>query len=424
MGQASAVAVTIYESPLNDQQDAEFHPQYVPRPNPLPIPEPNIFDAPTMCIKINEFWASHLIGALDVLDQTDSWIGTPEEQEAARQQVRELIARLGGYCMDDPCCPDLVESAQISNLTDIQNLYNQYMNANNQQATANQGIYDGTAESVYFNAGADFSSGGAGVLCSAIDNFVGQLVGFVGARTALAAAGIGVATSAAIAALVAMGVFTGGASIVAGVVLGASLAIALADVEEAWNNPTAQQKVKCCMFDALNGQVLDRLTFETSLSLCGFDEGSPEERIRLGLAPMLAEEANWTAFLQCLNIAQDGGTDRCNCTCAVEDLVLVPMTPETTAEKLTDTTWRIISSYKPADDPARPDARVATIRDQFYRCVDFVSSTQGMVDGSWVDCANEDGSTLGFPATTAIRISFRQDAEDIDTVLTIACGEA
>lgn len=416
--------MSFYETPLSDSQDAEFHPAYVPRPDPLPIPVPNIFDAPTMCIKINEFWASHLIGALDVLDQVDSWQGSPEEVEAARQQVRELIVKLGEYCMDDPCCPDLVESANVNTLTEVQNLYNQYVTQNAQQAAANQGIYDGTPQSVYFNAGADFDSNGDDILCNAIANLLGQLIGFVSARTALATALLAAGTAAAIAALAAMAVFTAGQSIVVGAAFAGSLALGIADIEEAWSDTVAQNKVRCCMFDNLVGQELTEANFANSLSGCGFDPDSHEERIRSGLEPLLQQSANWLAMLQALNIAQPTGTEPCECDCAVEDLVLVPMTPSTTVEKLTDTTWRVISSYMPGDDPARPNARVATIREEFYRCVNWVSSTQGMVDGAWVDCDNVDGSTLGFPATTAIRITFRQDAEDINTVITIDCGEA
>lgn len=421
IGASGANKMTFWEVPITDDQDAEQHPYYVPRPEPLPIPEAGVFDAPYMCLRINSSWASHLLGVLEVLDQPDAWIGTDEEIEAARNQVRELIAKLGEVCMDDPCCPEGLELAEQANITALQDLYNEYQNQNAQQAMRNQGLYDGTNESLYYNAGANFDSNGDGILCSAVDNFLSQIIAFVAARTALAAALIGVGASAAIAALVAMGVFTGGASIVAGVVLGASLAVAMADVEEAWNNTTAQKKVKCCMFEALTGQALTPENFATSLDSCDFDEGSPEERIRSGIAPMLAELANYEAFLTCLNMAQNGGTENCDCECDVDEIILIGVTPETTVTKLTSTTWQVFSTYMPNDDPARPDARNATVRDQFNRCVNFVSSSQGMVDGVLRDCDNVDVPSLGFPAGNGVRVTFRQDAEDIDTVLTIAC---
>lgn len=323
--------------------------------------------------------------------------------------------------MDDPCCPELVDSAIAGNIAQAQNLLNQILAQNAAQAAQNQGIYDGTPESIYFNAGTDFDSNGAGILCSAIANFIGQTIGFVGARTALAAALIAGTTAAAIAALGAMAVFGPGGVIVAGLVLGTSLAIALADFEEAWSDTNAQNKVRCCMFDALTAQPLTEATFATSLDGCGFDPDSHEERIRMGIAPLLADSGNWLAFLRCLNIAADDGTEACDCACAVEDIVLIALSPSTTVTKLTDTTWHVVSSWLPGDDPARPSARAANIADQFYRCTNFVSSSQGMVDGTLKDCDNVDQFSLGFPAGNGIRVTFRQDAEDIDTVITIAC---
>src|SRR6187549_2424932 len=107
----------IEHSPIvGDEEAVQRLPYYVPRPEPLLIPTPNIFDEPTRCFKINQFWASHVLGVLDALDQPDTWIGTDEEIEAARQQIREAIAVFSKEC--DMCCEaeiSLLEQVVVQN---------------------------------------------------------------------------------------------------------------------------------------------------------------------------------------------------------------------------------------------------------------------------------------------------------------------
>lgn len=76
-------------------------PRYIPRPEPGPIPPSNVLVEPTRCARINDGWASHVLGVLDALDQPDAWIGTDEEIEAARQQVREIGLQLSSICEAD-----------------------------------------------------------------------------------------------------------------------------------------------------------------------------------------------------------------------------------------------------------------------------------------------------------------------------------
>ncbi|HEX2898413.1 MAG TPA: hypothetical protein VHS96_01720 [Bacteroidia bacterium] len=76
-------------------------PRYAPRLRPTPIPASGAFDAPLVCLTVNRKWAAHILGALDVLDQPDTWIGTPEQIEAARQSVRQIKVALSlGNCTD------------------------------------------------------------------------------------------------------------------------------------------------------------------------------------------------------------------------------------------------------------------------------------------------------------------------------------
>lgn len=82
-------------------------PVYAPRPAPLPIPAAAWDAAPLMCLEVNDEWVAHILGVLVAMDQPDTWIGTPDEIYAARQQVNQIMAAFMERC--DPmsnCCPD------------------------------------------------------------------------------------------------------------------------------------------------------------------------------------------------------------------------------------------------------------------------------------------------------------------------------
>jgi len=80
-------------------------PFYAPRVQATPIPIARWDDDPLYCLKINDEWVSHLIGVLNAMDQPDTWQGTQEEIDDARQQVNEIILALMEACgMTDFCC--------------------------------------------------------------------------------------------------------------------------------------------------------------------------------------------------------------------------------------------------------------------------------------------------------------------------------
>lgn len=82
-------------------------PRYATRLNPTPIPTAHWDDDPLYCLKVNDQWISHILGVMIALDQPDTWIGTPDEIYAARQQVNEIMVAFMEQC--DPmsnCCPE------------------------------------------------------------------------------------------------------------------------------------------------------------------------------------------------------------------------------------------------------------------------------------------------------------------------------
>lgn len=81
--------------------------RYSVRPKSTPIPDANWDEEPTICLNVNEEWASHIIGLLEALDQADTWEGTPEEIEAARENARHIILGFMEGCDEMiACCPE------------------------------------------------------------------------------------------------------------------------------------------------------------------------------------------------------------------------------------------------------------------------------------------------------------------------------
>ena len=85
--------------PLYDDDDRLDIRPYAPIIRPVPIPPEDHDDPPLYCLAGNADWMHRLIGALHSLEQPDAWIGTDSEREAAIQNVKELLARIG------PCPP-------------------------------------------------------------------------------------------------------------------------------------------------------------------------------------------------------------------------------------------------------------------------------------------------------------------------------
>lgn len=76
---------------MPDQDAVQIVRRFAPRVKPMAIPSPLVFDAPLVCVQLNERWVGHLLGVMEALDQPDAWLGTPEEIQAARDQINQLM---------------------------------------------------------------------------------------------------------------------------------------------------------------------------------------------------------------------------------------------------------------------------------------------------------------------------------------------
>jgi hypothetical protein len=79
--------------PVSDIETPVVSPVYMPRIS-AEIPTEYVTDTPLVTLEFNENWLPHIIGVLESLDQPDSWVGTFEQIETARAQIRAMIAEI------------------------------------------------------------------------------------------------------------------------------------------------------------------------------------------------------------------------------------------------------------------------------------------------------------------------------------------
>ena len=87
-------------------------PRYAPRIKPTPIPGAAWNETPLFCLKLNDEWVSHVLGVMAALDQPDTWLGTQEEIFAARQQVNEIMVAFMQMC-EEPMLQFRIEDCDL-----------------------------------------------------------------------------------------------------------------------------------------------------------------------------------------------------------------------------------------------------------------------------------------------------------------------
>lgn len=172
--------------------------------------------------------------------------------------------------------------------------------------------YTGTPSSVNSNSPDDFFSGDSSLdrvnaLCSACKVYVYSYSANWQTKAQIALGIVGIFTALASISLI------GG--VIAGTIL-AGLSFITATALNAMQDETALDNVVCCMFNALNGTVINQANFETSLDACGFTVGSNEAIIRDIIASDLTQFLNYLSFINALGdqfvLSQNGIYD-CPC---------------------------------------------------------------------------------------------------------------
>lgn len=448
---------------------------------------PEVVDPPriSLCIEIpNEM--NHILafwGALDTLTWSRNW--QRDEAHTAAEVSRvwgNVIAQArarfesGEECMPfDPCCPDEIErldqliaqnttiinnqltfitnqETTISNqLTLIDNsetvieqndteivqnyinTYNQWVYNNEQISILNQQLYDGTPQSIHPDVPVDGWSIDAATrdaLCLACTRYLEQVLATLNSALALTTAGAVAASSTAIALGLALSVVTLGGSVAVGIAVAGFIAAGNLVMESIINNPEAQRKVLCCMFDTLKDQPVTLESFKTIGTDCT-DENDPNVATLADMVHHASQvESNYLGFLRMLGESQGFGNENdCFCCDDAADFEIVSLNG-CVITRINDFQWRIQQSVGVAG-PGDPfcsggyDYYTAEFKESEGRCIDIIAAG-AMAGWEQIDCAGNLASGVGGGGGQGTWFKWftkacPPDTTEFDMIITIAC---
>lgn len=439
-------------------------PRIIPLTKPTPIPLPSIFDEPSYCFKINKDWAGHFIGAILItLNQPDVWkTDETHDVEWARLQVIEWVAKLltENDCM--PCCDDLVEQLTtlieinntmltnittiVTNLTTVINNqvieidnsetvieqneteilnnyltnWNQFVYHNEQMQIFNTMIYDGTPQSISPNLPPESNFGtDEDALCLALKNHFNAMMYIWNSGTVLTAIGAGLAASVAIAVGAALAPVTFGGSVAIGLGIAANLLIGVSGLvfNDIINNPEAQRKVLCCLFDTLKDSPITFDAWKNMGDGCTFPD-EPNAEVLLDMFRQAAQvEANYQAFLRLLGQGQGQGNAQ-DCACDCEDDISLQDFSGTgcVITPMGNCVYRFTQATITETTSPPEGRRYFSFRDEFLRClkIEFAPEPYPLATAggcTTIGCCgqadyNGDNFGGGFAPTTLISVNW------------------
>lgn len=142
----------------------------------LPVPEADILASPLMCLKFNETWASHIIGAVNALQTYAAWIGDDDDSNTGTRQITKLLASdmtdcsgTGGDCTIE----ELLADDDFYNDEYLPSVFGEFYSETVANEAAQAIAYDSTPQSI----GADIPTGAPNAieknaLCGAVNRFV------------------------------------------------------------------------------------------------------------------------------------------------------------------------------------------------------------------------------------------------------------
>jgi hypothetical protein len=311
-----------------------------------PVPAPGIFDAPFTCVQINTTWASHVIGAIDILSAPDAWRGGDSEVWRAQQEIERLLREVAvGLCdsegnemplrqnPDNPCI--LQQSydggatwvnvfdfslCQPSSIERSVTTYNQYQEIINQGNTYLETItnnYNGTPSSVVPDLVAQNVDTLDEALCYACHHIIGATcdaaLGFYDEMSSqgnlLFGAAAIVGAALAFIALPGISVPILGA-ILSGSTLFASVTINFLETHQTgpFESQAARDEAACCLFDKLRGSVPTEAEFTQAALDCKAELSGDAHIIVDWLTDslFLNAETSQEFYLSFLKLAEEG----------------------------------------------------------------------------------------------------------------------
>jgi len=363
-----------------------------------PVSEAGIFDEPTRCYKINQEWASIVMGMVSAtLVTVASWRDAQDENYSAIQEIMRFLR--GENCVD---CEQVVDCMEVdpNYLAFSSMVFNQSQAATQQHLDDLEDLYDGTPQSI----GSEIPTGDPNMaqensLCHALQTFVSLYAAVKLARLQqrnfIQIAWDNLVETAEF--------FYGIATDLVGFVLGHDIASCFVSDTEAMTalvDTEAIGLVACCLYDSLKDLAMSQANFDTVLSDCTTSLSANAQKIAC-IMELDNSLQVYLSFLEAYNKdLLSGDTFDCACTSNFPSLVIGWCYNADAFGTLTqegDDTWLL-------DFTAEPGGGVSCIFEdalgQTFRILDL-QVTIGGSGAAWfytTEPCTRHGIGFGFPA--------------------------
>jgi len=112
------------------------------------VPISDILDEPLYCLKFNEEWKSHIIGAVSTLQKWSAWIGDDDDTNTGTRQITKFLAQDFEDCGDCPDIPEIIADDTYFETEYIPKIWGEYYSETESHYDALEIAYDGTPQSV------------------------------------------------------------------------------------------------------------------------------------------------------------------------------------------------------------------------------------------------------------------------------------
>lgn len=295
----------------------------------LVLPEPDIFDAPYKCYKINDEWAKIVMGFVGWLATVAVWRDAVEDNYDGIIAILKFLSQSGEECenvfnfqlrqnpanscqlqqsfdggenwllaFDYSICQSITKDTlgQVDILEQqLQEIIDALNGASGNVGTVYPDLeYDASPDDEFRDL----------ALCAGIHDFIDFICELVleERNNQATYARIGaILLSIASAVLIASGIGSPlGLAIATALVLGyATIWDGISEL--VLNDDEARELVACCMYDALQGSTLTQVAFENSLDGCAFTGGTNEAQIAGAIVGMLDDTDIYMAFVDFVN---------------------------------------------------------------------------------------------------------------------------
>lgn len=137
------------------------------------VPLSDILDAPLYCLKFNEDWKSHIIGAVSTLQTWTAWIGDDDDTNTGTRQITKFLGQDFEDCGDDCTIEILLADDSFFETEYVPATFGDYYAETLANETAQNALYDGTPQSIAPDAPVGTPNAIAkNALCAAVNRFV------------------------------------------------------------------------------------------------------------------------------------------------------------------------------------------------------------------------------------------------------------